>query len=360
MSCRAVCQRIECARCRGAAVGFLVCQSTAVCRAFSARCGELLALALLKNRMRVRAGLSPAGAILVALLCTLGFANEAHAQFAPPTVTNLNPNTGPPGGGTTVTITGTSFFGASAVSFGGNPATFIFNSPTQLTATAPAGTGTVDVRVTAAGGTSAITAADRFTYAVVGSSTSLSSAPNPSSAGQPVTFFDGGTQIGTATLVGGTASFTTSSLSVGRHSITARYDGDINNNSSTSAALIQNVNVPGDSIKLRQMQISPQRPSSRKYPDRPLSARSTTRLMRVSATIRKRSRPMAAASPSSFLWISRRRTRSAASPASPVLATRLAAAVLVGAAAAAARAVSPTDGKAAMARRPVRGSSTWR
>ena len=230
-------------------MGFWASQSAAACRAFFARCGILFAV----------------------LLCALGFANEAHAQFAPPTVTNVNPNTGPPGGGTTVIITGTSFFGASAVSFGGNPAAFTFNSPTQLTAISPPGAGTVDVIVTAAGGTSAATPADRFTYAAVGSTTSLSSSPNPSSAGQPVTFtatvtgfsptgtvtfFDGGTQIGTATLTGGTASFTTSSLSVGSHSITARYSGDTNNTPSTSAALIQNVNVPGDSIKLRQMQIS--------------------------------------------------------------------------------------------------------
>jgi hypothetical protein len=186
-------------------------------------------------------------------------------------VTNVNPNSGPPGGGTTVTITGTQFVLVTAVSFGGNAAAFTVNNPNQITATSPPGTGTVDVRVTAAGGTSAVTAADRFTYAAVGSTTSLSSSQNPSSAGQPVTFtatvtgfaptgtvtfFDGGTQIGTATLSGGTASFTTSSLAVGRHAITARYSGDINNTPSTSAALIQNVNVPGDSVNLRQIQVS--------------------------------------------------------------------------------------------------------
>ena len=38
------------------------------------------------------------------------------------------------------------------------------NSATQITATAPAGTGTVNVTVTTAGGTSATSAADDFTY----------------------------------------------------------------------------------------------------------------------------------------------------------------------------------------------------
>ena|GEM_PF-2278228 len=231
-----------------------------------------MAVALLKTRMQGGAFVSLSGATVIVLLCTLGLAGKAQAQFAPPTVTNVNPNTGPPGGGTTVVITGTNFFIVTAVNFGSNPAgSFTVNSPTQITATAPAGTGTVDITVTAAGGTSATNAADRFTYAVVGSTTSLSSSQNPSSAGQPVTFtatvsgftptgtvtfFDGGTPIGTATLTVGTASFTTSSLSVGNHSITAHYSGDINNAPSTSAVLIQSVGVPGDSIKLRALQLA--------------------------------------------------------------------------------------------------------
>lgn len=208
------------------------------------------------------------------LLCTLSFATEAQAAFVlPPTVTNVNPNTGPPIGGTTVTITGTEFIVVTAVMFGPNPATsFSVNvGGTQITATAPAGTGTVDITVTALGGTSATSAADQFTYALVGSTTALSSSQNPSSGGQPVTFtarvtgagptgtvtfFDGGTAIGTATLVAGTATLTTSSLTVGSHSITARYSGDGANAASTSAALIQSVGVPTSSLKLRALQVA--------------------------------------------------------------------------------------------------------
>ncbi|WP_414631901.1 IPT/TIG domain-containing protein, partial [Brevundimonas sp. UBA4553] len=54
-------------------------------------------------------------------------------------------------GGTSVIISGTNFSGATAVTFGATAASgFTVNSATQITATAPAGTGTVDIRVTTA------------------------------------------------------------------------------------------------------------------------------------------------------------------------------------------------------------------
>ena len=80
------------------------------------------------------------------------------------TVTSVNPATGLPAGGTTVTITGDDFTGATDVSFGLTPAAFTVDSPTQITATSPTGTGTVDVLVTGAAGTSPYDVAARFTY----------------------------------------------------------------------------------------------------------------------------------------------------------------------------------------------------
>ncbi len=256
-------------------MGFLASQSAAACRAFTARRRALLTFGLRNTRTPGGARLSLAGAIFIALLGTLGPATEAPGAVASPTVTNVNPNTGPITGGTTVIITGTNFFAvpaAGAVKFNGTPApSYSVDSTTQITATAPPGTGTVDITVFAGGGTSATSAADRFTYTLVGSTTALSSSPNPSSGGQAVTFtaqvtgvrptgtvtfFDGGTSIGTATVVAGTATMTTSSLTVGSHSITARYSGDGTNAASTSAVLIQSVGVPTDSIKLRAMQVS--------------------------------------------------------------------------------------------------------
>jgi hypothetical protein len=92
-------------------------------------------------------------------------------------------------------------------------------------------------------------------------STSVASSLNPSTFGQSVTFtatvthagsgtptgtvtfFDVKTRLGSATLnSNGTATFTTSTLSVGSHSITAFYGGDSNFASSTSPILTQTVN----------------------------------------------------------------------------------------------------------------------
>jgi hypothetical protein len=50
-----------------------------------------------------------------------------------------------------------------------------------------------------------------------------------------VTFKDGETILGSATLSNGTATYTTSTLSAGSHSITAVYDGDANFAGSTSS-----------------------------------------------------------------------------------------------------------------------------
>jgi hypothetical protein len=84
---------------------------------------------------------------------------------AQPIVTSINPTLGIGTGGTAITINGTSFTAASTVKFGSTPATSVtYLSPTTLTAVAPAGTGTVDVTVTTVGGTSATSAADRFSY----------------------------------------------------------------------------------------------------------------------------------------------------------------------------------------------------
>ncbi len=85
---------------------------------------------------------------------------------APPAVLSLSPNTGGTVGTTLVVITGSSFTGATSVSFGGTPASsFTVNSPTQITAVAPAhGAGLVNVTVTSPSGTSPVTAGDQYTY----------------------------------------------------------------------------------------------------------------------------------------------------------------------------------------------------
>jgi hypothetical protein len=87
-------------------------------------------------------------------------------------------------------------------------------------------------------------------------STTIASSLNPSKKGQTVTFtatvtpsgatgsvgfYDGKKLLGSKTLSGGVASFATSSLAAGTHSISAKYSGDANYSGSTSAVLTQTV-----------------------------------------------------------------------------------------------------------------------
>jgi hypothetical protein len=88
------------------------------------------------------------------------------------------------------------------------------------------------------------------------SNITLSSTPNPSTVGQSVMFTakvtgsagtptgnvdfrDGLTVIGSANLTGGTATFSTSTLSAGSHPITASYSGDSNYSVSLSNLVVQ-------------------------------------------------------------------------------------------------------------------------
>jgi IPT/TIG domain len=115
-------------------------------------------------------------------------AADRYTYAAAPTVTGLNPTAGPTAGGTTVTITGTNLTGATAVEFGTTSATITANTATTITATAPAGTvGTVDVTVTTPGGTTATSAADRYTYnAPAPASPPASPPPAPPASSPPV------------------------------------------------------------------------------------------------------------------------------------------------------------------------------
>ncbi|KUN75600.1 hypothetical protein AQJ66_35610 [Streptomyces bungoensis] len=103
---------------------------------------------------------------------------------------------------------------------------------------------------------------DPQTVSPANTTTTLVSAPDPSVFGQAkvltatvasvapgsgtptgtVSFFDGATPLGSAPLVGGVATLTTSSLAVGSHPLTATYSGSGDYNSSTSPVDPQTVN----------------------------------------------------------------------------------------------------------------------
>ena len=140
----------------------------------------------------------------------------------PPTVTGLQPTTGPAGGGTTVTITGTGFTGASAVDFGAHAASsFAVNSATSITATAPAGSGTVDVTVTTPGGTSATGTADEYSYTPVPTVAQVAPAAGPTGGGTSVTITGTGLTGATAVEFGSTAAANVTVVSASQITATA-------------------------------------------------------------------------------------------------------------------------------------------
>jgi hypothetical protein len=98
-------------------------------------------------------------------------------QFTPspiPDVVSISPTSGPTSGGTTVTVTGREFTGATQVLFGTVPATsFSVVSATQITAVSPARTGSHNIYVTTPSGTSAEVPGDLFTYSSSASASAL-------------------------------------------------------------------------------------------------------------------------------------------------------------------------------------------
>ena len=218
--------------------------------------------------------------------------NEAPVPGAPATATltvstvatttTLTSSKNPSSFGEAVTFT------ATVTGAGGTPTgTVTFKDGATVLATVPlSGTTATFTTSSLTGGAHSITATyngdANFTASTSGvlvqtvgqatTATALVSSLNPSEFGKPVTFTatvtsssgtptgtvtfnDGGVAIGTTTLAAGIASFTTSSLTIGSHAITASYAGTANFGASTSPILNQAVNTPADSLKLRALQV---------------------------------------------------------------------------------------------------------
>jgi Chitobiase/beta-hexosaminidase C-terminal domain/IPT/TIG domain/Domain of unknown function (DUF4091)/Family of unknown function (DUF6067) len=113
----------------------------------------------------------------------LGFAPASTA----PSVTGVNPPSGLNSGGTSVSISGTNFTGATEVQFGGVEAgNFTVNSATSITAVTPPGSGTVEVQIFGPGGGSA-PSSNLYTFVSLVTVTSLSPSQGVAAGGNTVT-----------------------------------------------------------------------------------------------------------------------------------------------------------------------------
>src|SRR5207247_202620 len=124
----------------------------------------------------------------------------------PPTITSFTPASGPVG--TSVTINGTNFTGATAVLFNGTSASFTVNSATAITVTVPAGATSGPISVTTSGGT----ASSAGSFTVINPPTITSFMPGSGPVGTNVTIngtnFTGVTGV---RFTGTNASFTVGS-----------------------------------------------------------------------------------------------------------------------------------------------------
>jgi hypothetical protein len=151
---------------------------------------------------------------------------DQYIYASAPTVTSVVPTFGPLVGGGSVIVNGTGFdpagVAASGVSVGGTnvppcpgPTCFTVGSDTQLTIdNFPSGSaGTVDITVTTVGGTSSNTSADQYTYVPPPAVTGVAPPTGPTGGGNSVTV--------TGTTFESVGQFTTTSVLVGTHNITA-------------------------------------------------------------------------------------------------------------------------------------------
>lgn len=126
-----------------------------------------------------------------------------------PTVTGVSPNSGPTGGGTTVTISGANFVvGGTTVNVGSTPATSVnVSSASSLTAVVPASAaGTFNITVTTSAGTSTLVASDQYTYVAGPTISGVSPNAVPAVGGSLVTITGNNFTSGSTVTFGGTAA----------------------------------------------------------------------------------------------------------------------------------------------------------
>jgi YVTN family beta-propeller protein len=147
----------------------------------------------------------------------------------------------------TATITGSPVtFTTSTLLAATHPITAVYSGDSNYsTATSAVLSQVVNKATPGTGGVPAITVTSSLNPSIVGQSVTFT-ATVPSGATGTVKFMDGSTLLGTGTITGTTATFTTTTLVIGTHQITAVYSGDSNYNTASSAVLSQIVTAASD------------------------------------------------------------------------------------------------------------------
>lgn len=155
----------------------------------------------------------PAGLVEVVVTTPFGISPTAgsannYSYTGGPTITSLNPATGPATGNTIVTISGTGFTSSgTTVRFAGVLAVHSWTDANTIVAVSPAhSAGVVDVTVTTPGGTSPNTSADDFTYTGSSAPVVTSLTPNTGVVGTTVVISGSGFNDATAVTFGGVAA----------------------------------------------------------------------------------------------------------------------------------------------------------
>jgi len=157
--------------------------------------------------------------------------------------------------GTAITLAGTEFTtdglvsgdtvtSVTLTSTGAATGATVDGSPYAIVPSAALGTGLSNYNITYVNGSLTVNKASiglslssSVGKSTQGHSVTFTSTVTDTGATGTVTFVDGETTLSSSTLSNGTAAYTTSTLSVGSHSITAIYGGDANFAGSTSSAL---------------------------------------------------------------------------------------------------------------------------
>lgn len=170
-------------------------------------------------------------------------ADDQFIYTTAPVVSGVSPTSGPLVGGTSVTITGAQFTGATEVLFGTVPAaSFTVVSDTQITAVSPAGSGTVDVTVTTPDGSASLLPFGGFTYlpppAVTGVSPASGAVPGGTSVTITGTGLEGATAVRFGTVLGRILSVGPNQVLVVAPAGLGTVDVTVENANGTSATLL--------------------------------------------------------------------------------------------------------------------------